>query len=200
MKRTDLSMEVCPIPLPPRSSVVPTASTSFQRLPASPVPSGERMGTSFTRKLQVVIVIDQKVQKNLKVREMALKDVQNVADTLNVNLTQIDFDRLDFGEANALDTFYNADVALVDVTVQQQQPSLCYHIGVRESMNQSYNILMTYIAPDSEYHIIDALKKTHAHLPMIVYMKFPESNTLQSYDRNMNISERKGEQENNTRT
>ncbi|KIH57847.1 hypothetical protein ANCDUO_11959, partial [Ancylostoma duodenale] len=228
-------------------------------------------GTSFTRKLQVVIVIDQKVQKNLKVREMALKDVQNVADTLNVNLTvgngsrisrkagmrvtyppnlqQIDFDRLDFGEANALDTFYNADVALVDVTVQQQQPSLCYHIGVRESMNQSYNILMTYIAPDSEYHIIDALKlckicppdahsscqnslwhilsdgahyrdssqsdkhecyfkanafcpvavndvkshvltaggkKTHAHLPMIVYMKFPESNTLQSYDRNMN--------------
>ncbi|ETN69821.1 hypothetical protein NECAME_15081 [Necator americanus] len=105
---------------------------------------------------------------------MALKDVQNVADTLNVNLTQIDFDRLDFGEANALDTFYNADVALVDVTVQQQQPSLCYHIGVRESMNQSYNILMTYIAPDSEYHIIDALKKTHAHLPMIVYMKFPE--------------------------
>ncbi|RCN43996.1 hypothetical protein ANCCAN_10023 [Ancylostoma caninum] len=53
-------------------------------------------------------------------------------------------------------------------------------------MNQSYNILMTYIAPDSEYHIIDALKKTHAHLPMIVYMKFPESNTLQSYDRNMN--------------
>ncbi|KAJ1369364.1 Mitogen-activated protein kinase kinase kinase nsy-1 [Parelaphostrongylus tenuis] len=143
-------------------------------------------GTNFTRKLQVVIVIDQKVQKNLKVREMALKDVQNVADTLNVNLTQIDFDRLDFGETTALDTFYNADVALVDVTVQQQQPSLCYHIGVRESMNQSYNILMTYIAPDSEYHIIDALKKTHAHLPMIVYMKFPESSTLQSYDRNMN--------------
>lgn len=44
-------------------------------------------GTNFTRKLQVVIVMDQKVQKNLRVREMALKDVQNVADTLNVNLT-----------------------------------------------------------------------------------------------------------------
>ncbi|PIO57683.1 hypothetical protein TELCIR_20897, partial [Teladorsagia circumcincta] len=44
-------------------------------------------GAHFTRKLQVVIVIDQKVQKNLRVREMALKDVQNVADTLNVNLT-----------------------------------------------------------------------------------------------------------------
>uniref|UniRef100_A0A0K0CY78 Protein kinase domain-containing protein n=1 Tax=Angiostrongylus cantonensis TaxID=6313 RepID=A0A0K0CY78_ANGCA len=57
-------------------------------------------------------------------------------------------------------------------------------------MNQSYNILMTYIAPDSEYHIIDALKKTHAHLPMIVYMKFPDSSTLQSYDRNMNPCKR----------
>ncbi|WKX93123.1 hypothetical protein Q1695_010844 [Nippostrongylus brasiliensis] len=191
MKRADFqNTELCPIPLPPRSGVVTAAAPSFQRIPASPAPGGEKMATNFTRKLQVVIVIDQKVQKNLRVREMALKDVQNVADSLNVNLTQIDFDRLDFGEANALDTFYNADVALVDVTVQQQQPSLCYHIGVRESMNQSYNILMTYIAPDSEYHIIDALKKTHAHLPMIVYMKFPESNTLQSYDRNMNPNKR----------
>ncbi|XGW12010.1 hypothetical protein V3C99_013020 [Haemonchus contortus] len=191
MKRAEMNMDVCPIPLPPRTTTVPTATlSSIQRIPASTTSGVEKTGAHFTRKLQVVIVIDQKVQKNLRVREMALKDVQNVADTLNVNLTQIDFDRLDFGEANALDTFYNADVALVDVTVQQQQPSLCYHIGVRESMNQSYNILMTYIAPDSEYHIIDALKKTHAHLPMIVYMKFPESNTLQSYDRNMNPSKR----------
>ena len=39
------------------------------------------------RRLQVVIVIDQKVQKDLKVREMAFKEVQKVADSLNVILT-----------------------------------------------------------------------------------------------------------------
>ncbi|KJH42006.1 hypothetical protein DICVIV_12008 [Dictyocaulus viviparus] len=128
MKLSDVNIEVCPISLSSRSTLGRTGSPSFQRTPQSPGSNTDKMGPNFTRKLQVVIVIDQKVQKNLRVREMALKDVQNVADTLNVNLTQIDFDRLDFGEANALDTFYNADVALVDVTVQQQQPSLCYHI------------------------------------------------------------------------
>ena len=125
------------------------------------------------RRLQVVIVIDQKVQKDLKVREMAFKEVQKVADSLNVILTvtwegsefsndtifqRIDFDRLDFGEINTLDIFYNADVALVDVTLRQQQPSLCYHIGVRESMGQTYNILLTYFNPETENRIIDALR------------------------------------------
>uniref|UniRef100_A0A1I7XUV2 MAP3K TRAFs-binding domain-containing protein n=1 Tax=Heterorhabditis bacteriophora TaxID=37862 RepID=A0A1I7XUV2_HETBA len=63
-------------------------------------------------------------------------------------------------------------------------------------MNQSYNILMTYIPRDSEYHIIDALKKTHAHLPMIVYMvQNPESAQLQSYDRNVNHNKRDGEED-----
>uniref|UniRef100_A0A8R1HZL4 mitogen-activated protein kinase kinase kinase n=1 Tax=Caenorhabditis japonica TaxID=281687 RepID=A0A8R1HZL4_CAEJA len=143
------------------------------------------------RKLHVVIVIDQKVQKNLRVREMALKDVQKVADTLNVNLTRIDFDKLDFGETETLDLFYNADVALVDVTVTHQQPSLCYHIGVRESMGQSYNMILTYLAPDLEYHIMDALKKTHAHLPMIIYISNPETNTLQSYDKNSSEDDNK---------
>lgn len=96
---------------------------------------------------------------------------------------RIDFDKLDFGETETLDLFYNADVALVDVTVTHQQPSLCYHIGVRESMGQSYNMILTYWSPDPEYHIMDALKKTHAHLPMIVYIHHQDSNQLQSYDK-----------------
>lgn len=68
---------------------------------------------------------------------------------------RLDFDRLDFGETNALDVFYNADVALVDVSIAQQQPSLCYHIGVRESMGQSYNIILTEETSES---LVNALK------------------------------------------
>lgn len=39
-----------------------------------------------TRRLQTVLVIDKKDQKNLKVREMACADIEAIASSLNVNL------------------------------------------------------------------------------------------------------------------
>ncbi|KAK0419184.1 hypothetical protein QR680_013999 [Steinernema hermaphroditum] len=145
---------------------------------------GTRPAMQNARKLQVVMVIDGKVQKYLKAREMACTDVQRVADSLNINLTRIDFDRLDFGETNTLDTFYNADVVIVDVTITHQQPSLCYHIGVRESMGQTYNMVITFWTEDStELHIMEALRKTLAHLPLIVYLLPHESGPLMSVDK-----------------
>lgn len=189
----DIANDVCPLPLPPRGAPPPTVFHTTRMAPTSSTNGSfdKTVIPGNARKLHVVIVIDQKVQKNLRVREMALKDVQKVADTLNVNMTRIDFDKLDFGETETLDLFYNADVALVDVTVTHQQPSLCYHIGVRESMGQSYNMILTYLAPDLEYHIMDALKKTHAHLPMIIYINSPESCMLMSYDKNGNEDDAK---------
>ncbi len=37
--------------------------------------------------IQVVLVIDRKLPRGLKLREMAFGDLQKVADSLNVNLT-----------------------------------------------------------------------------------------------------------------
>uniref|UniRef100_A0A915PW91 mitogen-activated protein kinase kinase kinase n=1 Tax=Setaria digitata TaxID=48799 RepID=A0A915PW91_9BILA len=186
--------DICPIPLPPRTAPpgiitrVPPAITS---------PSDKHtasVAAHFSRKLQIVLVMDLKAAKNMKIREMACSDVQKVADSLNVNLTHLDFDRLDFGETNALDVFYNADVALVDVSIAQQQPSLCYHIGVRESMGQSYNIILTEETSES---LVKALKsavfgkhlfqKTLAHLPLIVYILPNDSSSLVSVDKTSKI-------------
>ncbi|EFO16953.1 hypothetical protein LOAG_11550 [Loa loa] len=65
--------------------------------------------------------MDLKATKYVKIRELACNDVQKVADSLNVNLTHLNFDRLNFGETNAFDVFYNADVALVDVSIQKRK-------------------------------------------------------------------------------
>ena len=70
---------------------------------------------------------------------------------------------MDFGETKTLDTFYNADIALVDCTVIHQQPSLCYHVGVRESMGQGYNIIIMYMPDENaDLKIMEAMKVCYA--------------------------------------
>ncbi|XP_059111097.1 mitogen-activated protein kinase kinase kinase 6 [Peromyscus eremicus] len=57
-------------------------------------------------------------------------------------LRSLPFATLALGDTTALDSFYNADVVVLEVSNSLAQPSLFYHLGVRESFSMTNNVLL----------------------------------------------------------
>lgn len=74
----------------------------------------------------------------------ALKCLLRACEAEGAHLTSVPFGELDFGETAVLDAFYDADVAIVDMSDISRQPSLFYHLGVRESFDMANNIILYY--------------------------------------------------------
>jgi mitogen-activated protein kinase kinase kinase 5 len=95
-------------------------------------------------RMEVVIVIDlTPTTDNFQHRKMAYEDIKLACNTVNANLQLLQFEKIDFGETNSLENFYNSDVALVDLSVMYQQSALSYHLGVRESFGMKNNIVIS---------------------------------------------------------
>ncbi|KAK3098661.1 hypothetical protein FSP39_021712 [Pinctada imbricata] len=77
-------------------------------------------------------------------RANALGVIKKVCDSLDAELENVPFQKLDFGETLVLDMFYNADAVIVDMSIPVQQSALFYHIGVRQSMEMKNNIILFY--------------------------------------------------------
>ncbi|XP_053942582.1 mitogen-activated protein kinase kinase kinase 6 [Cuculus canorus] len=72
----------------------------------------------------------------------ALRSLRDACRDLRAQLHTLPFDTLALGDTATLDRFYNADVAVVELSDCVCQPSLFYHLGVRESFNMSHNVLL----------------------------------------------------------
>jgi mitogen-activated protein kinase kinase kinase 5 len=95
-------------------------------------------------RMEVVIVIDlTPTTDNFQHRKMAYEDIKLACNSVNANLQLLQFEKIDFGETNSLENFYNSDVALVDLSVMYQQSALSYHLGVRESFGMKNNIVIS---------------------------------------------------------
>ncbi|XP_019870241.2 mitogen-activated protein kinase kinase kinase 15 isoform X4 [Aethina tumida] len=117
--------------------------------------------------MEVCCVIDiSLLDKYLNNRKKALEEVRQACLLVGAKLNHIQFDKLDFGEANVVSTFYNADVVVIDMSLVAQQHTLFYHLGVRESFNMKQNILI-YNDVDSEVTL--RLKLSCCSYPFISY-------------------------------
>ncbi|XP_014678005.1 PREDICTED: mitogen-activated protein kinase kinase kinase 5-like, partial [Priapulus caudatus] len=101
--------------------------------------------------MEVVCVIDQVVTEGIRARRLALDAIQRACTSVGATLHQVAFEKLDFGETNVLDLFYNTDMCIVDTSVMLQQSALIYQLGVRESFGNKDNILI-YNMHDEQPH------------------------------------------------
>lgn len=61
-----------------------------------------------------------------------------------------------------MEAFYNADVAIIDLSIQNQQMAILYHLNVRESFGMKQNMLLFMDNRDVERRDVLALKSTLA--------------------------------------
>ncbi|XP_074018250.1 LOW QUALITY PROTEIN: mitogen-activated protein kinase kinase kinase 6 [Numenius arquata] len=98
---------------------------------------GTRGRESRRRALSIVFVLGRE-----PVACPALHSLRDACRHLRARLHTLPFDTLALGDTATLHRFYNADVAMVELSDSVCQPSLFYHLGVRESFNMSHNVLL----------------------------------------------------------
>ncbi|MBN3307109.1 M3K5 kinase, partial [Amia calva] len=136
------------------ASAVPAAGTFWQDPIASagvcnsvlscPADSGGLLtaGKAKSRAITVAYVINNEMTQMYAAENMALQCLKEACESAGSKLEIVHFGKLDFGETAVLDHFYNADIAVVEMTDAFRQPSLFYHLGVRESFSMANNIIL----------------------------------------------------------
>ncbi|XP_034555697.1 mitogen-activated protein kinase kinase kinase 5 isoform X2 [Notolabrus celidotus] len=129
-----------------QDSVVPGGGGGLIPTPvACPMDGGGLLSTGKSgknRPVTVAYVVNGEASQQSNAESMALQCLKDACETVGSKLETVNFGKLDFGETAVLDHFYNADIAVVEMTDAFRQPSLFYHLGVRESFSMANNIIL----------------------------------------------------------
>ncbi|KAK2106267.1 Mitogen-activated protein kinase kinase kinase 6 [Saguinus oedipus] len=121
--------------------------------PGRPLATPPGRGCARSRPISVVYVLTREPQPGLEPREgteaepLPLRCLREACAQLPgprppPQLLSLPFGTLALGDTAALDAFYNADVVVLEVSSSLAQPSLFYHLGVRESFSMTNNVLL----------------------------------------------------------
>ncbi|XP_054576532.1 mitogen-activated protein kinase kinase kinase 6 isoform X2 [Eptesicus fuscus] len=124
---------------------------ALSRGPPTAPPSGR--GCARSRPLRVLYVLTREPQpaaerdgaaeaEPLPLRCLREACAQLAGPRPRPQLRTLPFGTLALGDTGALDSFYNADVVVLEVSSSLAQPSLFYHLGVRESFSMTNNVLL----------------------------------------------------------
>ncbi|XP_013375070.1 PREDICTED: mitogen-activated protein kinase kinase kinase 6 isoform X2 [Chinchilla lanigera] len=83
-------------------------------------------------------------------------------------LRSLPFATLALGDTTALDSFYNADVVVVEVSGSLAQPSLFYHLAVRESFSMTNNVLLCSQADLPDLQALRDCAGSYTLIPYVV--------------------------------
>ncbi|XP_042544372.1 mitogen-activated protein kinase kinase kinase 6 [Dipodomys spectabilis] len=118
-----------------------------------PLAASPGRGCARSRPLSVVYVLTREPQPGVEpgagteVEPLPLRCLREACAQLQgprpaPRLHSLPFGTLALGDTAALDSFYNADVVVLEVNSSLAQPSLFYHLGVRESFSMTNNVLL----------------------------------------------------------
>ncbi|XP_060778179.1 mitogen-activated protein kinase kinase kinase 5 [Neoarius graeffei] len=126
---------------------------------------------SRSRALSVVYVVVEDASVPQSEEDLSLRCVKEACADSHAELQTVPFECILHAAANTLDTFYNADVAIVEMSDSHSQQSLFYHLGVRESFSMTNNIILYCSKQEGDLQL---LKEQCGSYTFIAYMVSPQ--------------------------
>ncbi|XP_030015073.1 mitogen-activated protein kinase kinase kinase 5 [Sphaeramia orbicularis] len=121
-----------------------------------------------TRAVSVAYIVNEDASVPQTEEDLSLKCLKEACADAHAVLKTISFERISLGTADILDSFYNADVAVVEMSDSFCQPSLFYHLGVRESFSMTNNIILYCYKQDSDLHAVKEQCGSYTFIPYVV--------------------------------
>uniref|UniRef100_A0A4W4EMH6 mitogen-activated protein kinase kinase kinase n=1 Tax=Electrophorus electricus TaxID=8005 RepID=A0A4W4EMH6_ELEEL len=121
-----------------------------------------------SRVLSVVYVVAEDASVPQTEENLSLRCLKEACADSQGDLKTIPFECIAVGTANSLDSFYNADVAVVEMSDSFRQPSLFYHLGVRESFGMTDNIILYCNKQENDLHVLKEQCGSYTFIPYMV--------------------------------
>uniref|UniRef100_A0A3Q1HX64 Protein kinase domain-containing protein n=1 Tax=Anabas testudineus TaxID=64144 RepID=A0A3Q1HX64_ANATE len=125
---------------------------------------------SRTRALSVAYIVNVDASVPQTEENLSLKCLKEACADAHAAFKTISFESISVGTTDTLDSFYNADVAVVEMSDTFCQPSLFYHLGVRESFSMTNNIILYCYKQDGDLQAVKTsfCKHNYTFIPYIV--------------------------------